>query len=344
MDAKPRLLDQIRDRIRVLHYSYRTEQQYLAWIRRFILFHGKRHPLAMGAAEVEAFLTYLARDRNVAASTHAQALAAILFLYKQVLHAELPWIENVTRATRPRRLPVVLTPEEVRAVLAHLRGPHWLVGNLLYGAGLRLMEALRLRVKDLDFDYRQLIVRDGKGSKDRVTMLPDSVLAPLQEHLRNVQTQHRCAIEQGFGGVELPHALTRKYPSAHREWPWQYVFPAARPSRDPRSGVLRRHHILEDSVQRAVRAAVRAAGVLKPASPHTFRHSFATHLLEQGYDIRTVQELLGHKDVTTTQIYTHVMRKGAQAVGSPLDACVPQASTIAALTTAAAPRAPRTPQ
>ncbi|TAK53982.1 MAG: integron integrase [Gammaproteobacteria bacterium] len=332
MDAKPRLLDQVRDRIRVLHYSYRTEQQYSAWIRRFILFHGKRHPQSMGAAEVEAFLTHLARDRNVAAATQSQALAAILFLYKQVLNVDLPWLENVTRATRPRRLPVVLTPEEVRAVIAHLSGHHWLIASLLYGSGLRLMEALRLRVKDLDFDYRQLVVRDGKGGKDRVSMMPESVIAPLRQHLQGVQTQHRCAIELGYGGVELPHALARKYPAAHLEWSWQYVFPAPRPSRDPRSGALRRHHILEDNVQRAVRSAVRAAGILKPASPHTFRHSFATHLLEQGYDIRTVQELLGHKDVATTQIYTHVMHKGARAVRSPLDAYAARMPPAAALT------------
>jgi integron integrase len=325
MDPKPRLLDQVRDRIRVLHYSYRTEQAYLAWIRRFILFHERRHPASMGAPEVEAFLAYLATQRNVAAATQGQALSAVLFLYKQVLGIDLPWLDNVTRSTRPKRLPVVLTPMEVRAVLANLHDSYWLIGNLLYGSGLRLMEALRLRVKDIDFDYLQVVVRDGKGSKDRVTVLPESLVEPLRQHLERTHARHRESVARGVGGVELPYALARKYPNAHLEWGWQFLFPAMHPSRDPRSGAIRRHHIYEDSVQRAVRGAVRAAGILKPASSHTFRHSFATHLLEQGYDIRTVQELLGHKDVSTTQIYTHVMRKGAGAVRSPLDAGVRQA-------------------
>ncbi|GMW07612.1 MAG: integron integrase [Gammaproteobacteria bacterium] len=320
MQPKPRLLDQVRDRLRVLHYSYRTEQAYLAWIRRFILFNDRRHPESMGAPEIEAFLSYLATQRDVAAATQNQALSALLFLYKQVLNVELPWLDNVTRATRPKRLPVVLTPEEVRGVLVNLHGVYWLIGQLLYGSGLRLMEALRLRVKDIDFDYRQILVRDGKGSKDRVTVLAGAVIAPLRSHLEQVHARHLQAVDRGVAGVELPHALERKYPRAHLEWGWQYVFPAARPSCDRRSGVIRRHHLYEDGVQRMVRGAVRAAGILKPASSHTFRHSFATHLLEQGYDIRTVQELLGHKDVATTQIYTHVMQKGAGAVRSPLDA------------------------
>jgi len=320
MLPKPRLFDLVRDRIRVMHYSYRTEQAYLGWIRRFILFHQRRHPISMGAPEVEAFLSHLATQRDVAAATQAQALSALLFLYRQVLNVDLPWLDGVTRASRPKRLPVVLTPDDVRAVLANLRGPYWLIGHLLYGSGLRLMEALRLRVKDVDFDYRQILVRDGKGFKDRVTMLPETLVAPLQVHLQQTHARHMQAVEQGIGGVELPHALARKYPRAHLDWAWQYVFPAAKASRDPRSGAVRRHHIFEDSVQRAVRAAVSASGILKLASSHTFRHSFATHLLEQGYDIRTVQELLGHRDVSTTQIYTHVMRKGAGAVQSPLDA------------------------
>ena len=320
MQPRPRLFDQVRDRIRVLHYSYRTEQAYLGWIRQYILFHKRRHPESMGAPEIEAFLTHLATQRNVASATQAQALSALLFLYKQVLNIDLPWLDNVVRASRPKRLPVVLTPDDVHAVLANLRGSYWLIGNLLYGSGLRLMEALRLRVKDIEFEYRQILVRDGKGFKDRVTVLPETLVVPLQLHLERTHARHVQAVEQGVGGVELPHALARKYPNAHVDWGWQYVFPAANASRDPRSGVVRRHHILEDSVQRMVRGAVRAAGILKPASSHTFRHSFATHLLEQGYDIRTVQELLGHKDVSTTQIYTHVMRKGAGAVHSPLDA------------------------
>jgi integron integrase len=320
MQPRPRLFDQVRDRIRVLHYSYRTEQAYLGWIRQYILFHDRRHPESMGAQEIEAFLTHLATQRNVAAATQAQALSALLFLYKRVLNIDLPWLDNVVRASRPKRLPVVLTPDEVHAVLANLRGSYWLIGNLLYGSGLRLMEALRLRVKDIEFEYRQILVRDGKGFKDRVTVLPEMLVGPLQSHLEQAHARHVQAVEQGVGGVELPYALARKYPNARVDWAWQYVFPAANASRDPRSGVVRRHHVLEDSVQRVVRGAVRAAGILKPASSHTFRHSFATHLLEQGYDIRTVQELLGHKDVSTTQIYTHVMRKGAGAVHSPLDA------------------------
>ncbi len=273
----------------------------------------------MGAAEVEAFLSYLASERNVAAATQAQALSAVLFLYKAVLGVELPWLENIVRATRPRRLPVVLTPEEARAVIGYVEGTRWLVVSLLYGCGLRVLEALRLRVKDVDFQIQQVTVRDGKGGKDRVTMLPTSLLAPLTVHLARIKEQHELATARGFGGVELPFALDRKYPRAHLEWAWQYVFPSAHPSIDPRSGARRRHHMLESTVQRAVRAAARRAGIMKPVSPHTFRHSFATHLLEAGYDIRTVQELLGHKDVSTTQIYTHVMQKGANAVRSPLD-------------------------
>jgi integron integrase len=315
----PRLLDQVREAIRVRHYSYRTEQSYVGWIRRFILFHGKRHPAQMGAPELEAWLSHLAQERNVAAATQSQALAAVLFLYKQVLRIELPWLDGVVRANRPRRLPVVLAEREVRDVLSRLVGVNALIGGLLYGSGLRLMECLRLRVKDLGFDYSQITVREGKGAKDRTTVLPGSMKAPLRQHLDQVRLWHRQAMEQGFGGVELPQALDRKYPAAHLEWGWQFVFPASHPARDPRTGAWRRHHVHEAAVQRSVRQAARDAGIMKPVSPHTFRHSFATHLLEHGTDIRTLQELLGHSDVSTTQIYTHVMRKGAGGVLSPLD-------------------------
>jgi integron integrase len=320
MDNKPRLLDQVRSQLRLRHYSYRTEQQYVAWIKRFILYHGKRHPASMGAPELEGFLSYLAVERKVAAATQSQALAAVLFLYKRVLGVDLPWLDNVVRAKKPVRLPIVLTPEEVRAVLGQLDGVYRLVASLLYGSGLRLMEAMRLRVKDLNFEYGQVTVRGGKGDKDRVTVLPQGLIPALQAHLAAVQERHLIAVRDGYGGVELPHALARKYPGADREWAWQYAFPAPHPSIYPRSKIRRRHHLNEEAVQRRVRIAMRAAGIVKPASSHTFRHCFATHLLERGSDIRTVQELLGHKDVTTTQIYTHVMRKGASAVRSPLDA------------------------
>jgi integron integrase len=315
----PRLLDQVREAIRVRHYSYRTEQSYLGWIRRFVLFHNKRHPAEMGAPEVEAWLSHLAQERNVAAATQSQALGAILFLYKNVLRVELPWLDGVVRANRPRRLPVVLTEREVRDVLSRLEGVNALIGGLLYGSGVRLMECLRLRVKDLDFGYSQITVREGKGAKDRTTVLPGSLKAGLRQHLIHVQQWHRQARDQGLAGVELPQALDRKYPGAHLEWGWQYVFPAAKPSRDARTGAWRRHHVHEAAVQRSVRQAARDAVIMKPVSPHTFRHSFATHLLEHGSDIRTVQELLGHSDVSTTQICTHVMRKGAGGVLSPLD-------------------------
>jgi integron integrase len=319
MEARPRLLDQVRNQLRTLHYSYRTEQQYLFWVRRFVLFHGKRHPADMAAAEIEAFLTHLAVDRQVSASTQNQALAALLFLYQKVLQVELPWLDGIVRAKLSRHLPVVLTPVEARDVLSQLQGEYWLIGGLLYGAGLRLREALTLRVKDVQFEYRQLIVRSGKGGKDRSAILPDALVAPLQQHLVKVKADHEVATQGGYAGVELPYALERKYPNAHLQWGWQYVFPAKRPSRDPRSGAWRRHHVYPETVQRRVKDAVKAAGIAKPASCHTFRHSFATHLLERGYDIRTVQELLGHKDLKTTQIYTHVIRRGANAVQSPLD-------------------------
>ena len=319
MAPKPRLLEQVRERLRLKHYSIRTEQAYLDWIKRYILFHGKRHPAAMGKLEAEGFLTHLAVDRKVAASTQNQALSAILFLYKEVLGRELEWLDNVQRAKRPARVPVVLTEAEVRALLGQLQGRHFLMASLLYGAGLRLMECVRLRVKDIDFGYAQITVRDGKGNKDRVTMLPGALREKLEEHLGRVQPLHQKDLKEGFGEVYLPFALARKYPRAGREWAWQYVFPASKRSIDPRSGVERRHHIDEQSLQRAVKTASRQAGIAKPASCHTLRHSFATHLLQSGYDIRTVQELLGHKDVSTTMIYTHVLDRGGKGVRSPLD-------------------------
>ncbi len=317
--TKPRLLDQVRERCRVKHYSIRTERRYVDWIRRFILFHDKRHPAGMGAREVEAFLTHLAVNRNVAPSTQNQALSALLFLYKEVLEIELPWLDGVTRAKKPARLPVVLTAAEVRNVLAHLDGTHHLVASLLYGAGLRLMEAIRLRVKDVDFERREITVRNGRGGKDRRTMLPRSLIAPLQQQLDRVSILHAQDLRDKMAPVYLPYALVRKYPNAGHELAWQYLFPARKPSCDPRSGVIRRHHLNEKGFQRAIKRAVREAGLAKPASSHTLRHSFATHLLESGYDIRTVQELLGHQDVKTTQIYTHVLNRGGNAVRSPLD-------------------------
>lgn len=317
--VKPKLLDQVRDKIRVKHYSIRTEKSYSDWIKRFILFHGKKHPSLLGMDEVNQFLTHLAAQRDVAAATQNQALSAILFLYKEVLNQEMGWLEGYERAKRPARLPVVMSPGEVKSVLAHLDGTLWLMASLLYGAGLRLMECVRLRVKDIDLEYKQLVVRDGKGNKDRVTMLPESVIEPLRTHLEKVKILHEKDLREGCGEVYLPHALERKYPNACREWGWQYVFPAAGRSTDPRSGKVRRHHLDEKRLQRAMKAAVREAGVNKPASCHTLRHSFATHLLENGYDIRTVQELLGHKDVSTTMIYTHVLNKGGKGVRSPLD-------------------------
>jgi integron integrase len=285
-----RLLDQVRDRIRFRHYSIRTEQAYVDWIKRFIRFHGKRHPSTMGGAEVERFLTNLAVVHNVSASTQNQAQSALLFLYKDVLGDELPWLDGVERAKKPVRLPVVLTREEVLAVLRELHGIHNLIGRLLYGTGMRILEAMRLRVKDVEFDRRAIIVRDGKGGKDRVTVLPSAMIAPMRQQLRRAYLQHQRDLAQGCGGVYLPHALARKYPAADREWAWQYVFPATSRARDPRSDAVRRHHISDQAFQRAMRQAVRDSGVSKPATPHTLRHSFATHLLESGYDIRTVQE------------------------------------------------------
>jgi integron integrase len=319
----PRLLEQVRTRIRVKHYSLRTEEQYVGWIRRFILFHGKRHPAQMGAAEVEEFLSHLAVAGRGGASTQNQAKAALLFLYRQVLGQELPWLDGVTTAKTPARLPVVLTREEVRAMLARMSGQPWLLASLLYGSGLRVMEAVRLRVKDADLARGEILVRDGKGAKDRITMLPRQLVEPLRNALATAARRHESDLAAGHGEVYLPFALERKYPAAGREWAWQYVFPADELSVDPRTGRVRRHHLHEQSVQRAVRAAAQAAGIAKPATPHTLRHSFATHLLEAGYDIRTVQELLGHADVSTTMIYTHVLNRGGRGVVSPLDGGMP---------------------
>jgi integron integrase len=302
-----------------LHYSDRTEETYVHWIKRFIYFSGKRHPAGLGAEEVTAFLNYLARDREVAAATQNQALAALLFLYKEALGTPLPWLTDLERARRPARVPTVLSREEVTRLLAAMQGTKWLMASLLYGAGLRLRECLKLRVKDVDFGYGQIVVRDGKGAKDRVTMLPQSVMASLQQHLVRVKLLHQRDLADGHGDVELPHALARKYPRAQYEWAWQFVFPAHKLSTDPKTGVIRRHHVYENYIIRGVKQAVHAARIHKHVSCHTLRHSFATHLLEAGYDIRTVQELLGHVSVETTMIYTHVVNKGGRGVTSPLD-------------------------
>jgi integron integrase len=317
---RPRkLLEQVSDALRVKHYSYQTEKSYLLWICRFILFHNKRHPKEMGGEEINAFLTHLAVEGKVAASTQNQALSALLFLYREVLHLELDLDLDAVRAKRSRYLPTVLTPEEVKAIIVHLSGIHRLVVQVLYGSGLRLAEAQQLRVKDVDFNQRQLVIRNSKGMESRLTMLPETLVEPLQEHLLWAKRQHQQDLEQGYGSVYLPFALERKYPNAEREWSWQYVFPAERLSQDPRTGITRRHHLHESGLQRAIKQAVQKTGIPKRVSCHTFRHSFATHLLQNGYDIRTVQELLGHKDVKTTMIYTHVLNKGGRGVRSPLD-------------------------
>lgn len=317
--SAPKLLDQVRGKIRLKHYSIRTEQAYVNWIRRFILHFDVQHPRNLGAPEVEAFLTHLAVAGNVAAATQNQAKSALLFLYREVLEIELSWLDNVAQARTPKRLPVVLTRSEVQAVLSRLEGTHWLITSLLYGAGMRIMECLRLRVKDVDFARGEILIRDGKGFKDRVTMLPTVVTNALRSHMALRQELHwrDCAKDQG--DVYLPYALARKYPNAGQEWRWQYIFPAAALTTDPRSGKVRRHHLQEQTIQRAMKQAVNDAGLTKPATPHTLRHSFATHLLEDGYDIRTVQELLGHSDVSTTMIYTHVLNKGGRGVISPMD-------------------------
>jgi integron integrase len=313
------LLDRVRTLIRTRHYSYRTEQSYIHWIKRYILFHNKRHPAEMGAAEVTQFLSNLAVSQKVSASTQNQALAALLFLYRNVLSIDLPWLNDVVRAKQPTRLPVVLTKEETRMVLAHLKQQEWLMASLLYGSGLRLNECLRLRVKDVDFGYKQIVVRDAKGNRDRVTILPATIEEPLRQHLVYVRSIHKRDLREGFGRTLLPYALAKKYPHADREWAWQFVFPASHRSQDPRSKEIFRHHVGEWVLQKAIKEALIKCGINKRASCHTLRHSFATHLLEDGYDIRTVQELLGHKDVRTTMIYTHVLNRGGRGVKSPLD-------------------------
>lgn len=301
------------------HLSLRTEQAYVSWIKRYIFFHQKRHPREMGEAEIRAFISHLAVDKDIAASTQTVALSALLFLYRDVLKQELPYVANIERAQKPKRLPLVFTREEVKRILANLDGTHWLIAGLLYGSGVRLMECLRLRVKDIDFTYAQITIRDGKGEKDRVTMFPESLKERVRHHLEKVRLLHQDDLNADYGEVYLPYALARKYPHAPKEWGWQYVFPAPNRSIDPRSGKERRHHLSERAVQKAVRSAIRRAHISKNASCHTFRHSFATHLLEKGYDIRTVQELLGHADVRTTMIYTHVLNRGGRGVRSPMD-------------------------
>jgi len=315
-----KLLDQYRDALRVRHYSYRTEVTYTSWVRQFILFHNKRHPREMGETEINAFITHLVNDRNIAASTQNQAISAILFLYRHVLEIQLDETALIPiRPLKPKRVPTVLSKDEAKRVIAKMDGVYKLMAQIMYGSGLRLMEVMRLRVKDLDFANRQIIVRDGKGENDRVTMFPDVLLEPLRLQLMQVKTQHERDLFDGYGTVHLPYALERKYPQANREFAWQYVFPALVLSIDPVSGVKQRHHLNEANLQRAVKRAARAAKINKHVTPHTFRHSFATHLLQAGYDIRTVQELLGHKDVKTTMIYTHVLQRGGLAVRSPLD-------------------------
>lgn len=314
-----RLLTRLREAIRLRHYSLRTERSYSDWVRRYIRYHGMRHPSQLGGAHVTAFLSSLANERHVSASTQNQALAAILFLYREVLRQEIPWLEGVVRARRPRRLPVVLTREEVDAVFERISGTHRLMARLMYGTGLRLMECLRLRVKDVDLARREVIVRQGKGAKDRRTMFPAALVGEMREHLRIVRVVFDADRAMGAAGVELPEAYGVKNPAAAVEWGWHWVFPQDHLSTDPRSGVVRRHHVYDETFQRSLKRAARRAGIAKPVSSHTLRHSFATHLMEGGYDIRTVQELLGHKDVSTTMVYTHVLNRGGRGVVSPLD-------------------------
>jgi integron integrase len=318
--SAPRLLDEVRRQIRIRHYAYSTERTYVYWAKFFVRFHRMRHPREMGAAEVEAFLSYLASERKVSASTQNQAKAALLFLYKAVLGIDLPWLRELVSAQGSRRLPVVLTRQEVKTLLEALQGTSWLIASLLYGTGMRVIEGLRLRVKDLDLERREIVVREGKGGKDRITMVPENLVLPLRDQLLRSKRLHDRDLEAGFGAVSLPTALARKYVSAPKSWGWQYVFPSATRCADPRTGEIVRHHFYPGSVQRALREAARQAKLAKPVHPHVLRHSFATHLLQDGYDIRTVQELLGHADVSTTMIYTHVLNKGGRGVRSPLDA------------------------
>jgi len=345
----PRLLDQVRQQVRLLHYSLRTEDAYVYWVRAFIRFHDLRHPSELAQPEVEAFLIWLAAERQVAPGTHRQALSALLFLYQKVLRQQLPWMAEIGRPRQDRRLPAVFALHEVQALLEQLDkqqqllgNPHGIVGRLLYGTGMRLLEGLRLRVKDIDFDRRAVVVREGKGRKDRVVMLPSALEQPLREQLVHAQRIWQADRADGLPGVHMPHALDRKYPRAAETWTWQWVFPQAVPSVDPRTGLRRRHHLLEGNFQRAFKVALADTGIAKLASPHTLRHSFATHLLQAGYDIRTVQELLGHADVSTTMIYTHVLRLGGGAVRSPLDNLT-SPTAAAAATTGAAPLAASVP-
>lgn len=314
-----RLLERVRERIRLHHYSYRTEQAYVDWIRRYVRFHGRRHPRELGAEDVAAFLSSLANVRHVAASTQNQALAALLFLYKDVLQLELPLVAGVTRAKRPLRLPTVLTHAEAHAVLGLMHGVHALMARLMYGTGMRLTECLQLRVKDVELERREVLVRQGKGAKDRITVLPASVVDELKTHLGGVRAIYEADRRADVPGVEVPNAYAVKNPSAGRSWGWHWIFPQDRLSNDPRTGIRRRHHAYDQTFSRALSRAAHRAGIVKPVSAHTLRHSFATHLLEAGYDIRTVQELLGHKDVSTTMIYTHVLNRGGRGVVSPLD-------------------------
>ncbi len=348
---RPRLLDALREQIRYLHYSLRTEEAYVHWVRAFIRFHDRRHPSELSQPEVEAFLIWLATDRQVAPGTHKQALSALLFLYQKVLRQHLPWMEEIGRPRTERRLPVVLSIDEVSAVLAQLDVqqarlgmPHGLVGRLLYGTGMRLLEGLRLRVKDIDFERRAVVVREGKGFKDRVVMLPAALEQPLREQLARSHAVWAADRAQGLAGVQVPHALARKYPRAAESWTWHWVFPQATVAWDPRGAGRRRHHLLDGYFQRIFKRALADAGVHKPASPHTLRHSFATHLLQSGYDIRTVQELLGHADVSTTMIYTHVLRLGGGAVRSPLDNLASTLHPPAPLSPLSPPSPPQAPR
>jgi integron integrase len=320
LGRNPRLLDKVRQAIRLRHYSRRTEQAYVFWIRRFVVYHGRRHPAVLGTPEVVAFLSDLAVRGKVSVSTQNQAFSALLFLYREVLKQEISGLDEIVRAKRSPRIPLVLSRGEVAAVLQHLKGPPRLMATLMYGSGLRLLECARLRVKDVDFARREITVRDGKGRKDRLTLLPAPAEEPLRQHLKKVESQHAADLKAGKGTVELPNALSRKFPQAESEWGWQWIFPATRFYLCPENGRQRRHHLHESVIQRAFRDAVRAAGLTKPASCHTLRHSFATHLLESGYDIRTIQELLGHNDVNTTMIYAHVLNRGGRGVRSPLEA------------------------
>lgn len=314
-----KLLDLVRQRIRLKGYSIRTEKSYTQWIRRFIIFHNKRHPKLMGKREIEAFLSHLVINRNVSPSTQNQAFNALIFLYKQVLEQDLPDEISAIRSKRPVRIPTVMTRDETRKVISALRGTHKLMAEVMYGCGLRVIECVRLRVKDVDFGMNQIVVRDGKGKKDRITILPQKIKEAMQKHLIQVQRLHQKDLREGFGKVFLPYALAVKYPNAATSWGWQYVFPAKSFSTDPRSGVVRRHHAHQSSIRKAIKRAAELSGIVKPVTCHTFRHSFATDLLAAGYDIRTVQDLLGHKDVSTTMVYTHVLNRGGRGVVSPLD-------------------------